>query len=104
MGVSHADSGAPLVVNGGASEAEGYCDLGGQTRAISLRNLGGESLWISWDRVQWFDVPSGTSFGSHAVVAGFWHCTQIGETWFVVNRVDLDIDVRPQAPSPQEAV
>ncbi len=104
MGITHADSGLPRVLNGSSTPEEQRFDLLGSTRAISLRNTGGESLWVSFDRREWFDVPSGTSWGSHAVARYFWHCTQIGETSFVVNRVDVGLgEDHPETTSDGDA-
>lgn len=95
MGTTHADSGLPDIFNGEVSDREAWHALKDHSRAISLRNTGPETLWISFDGREWFDIPSGTSWGSHAVVGGFWHCTQVGETSFVGNRVDIGLDVPP---------
>jgi len=103
MGTTHADAGRPTILNGVATPEERYIEIKGQSRAISLRNLGTETLWCAVTPEsdgadqepppppQWFDIASGTSWGSHAVVSGFWCCTQLGETTFVVNSVDLDL-------------
>ena len=95
MGVIHADSGMPQILNGTATAEEKYFDCVHDSRALSLRNTGGETLWVSPDRKEWFDIPAGTSWGSHSVFKGFWHCTQLGETTFVVNHVDLGLSVDP---------
>ncbi len=73
------------------------------TRQISLRNIGTNTLWVSFDRKHWFDVACGTSFDDRVNVNGFWYCTQIGVTAFVVNGLTLNlIDVDAPMPADDE--
>ena len=53
------------------------------TRQISLRNVGNNTLWISLNRQDWFDVACGTSWDDRVNVNGFYYCTQTGQTSFV---------------------
>lgn len=59
------------------------------TRQISLRNTGVNTLWISTDQIEWFDVACGTSWEERLNVDGFWVQTQTGVTSFVVEGVML---------------
>ena len=74
------------------------------TRQVSLRNTGGNTLWVSFDRVNWVDIAAGTSFDDRFVVHGFWYHTQLGTTLFVVNGVSLNmLDTKHPKPTPEEA-
>lgn len=75
------------------------------TRQISLRNTGTNTLWVSFDRKSWFDVAAGTSFDDRFIVPGFWHCTQLGRTSFVVNGVSMNLlDAEVPEPTDEERV
>lgn len=54
---------------------------------LSIRNVGVNTLWISWDSKNWFDIASGTSFDEDCEVADVFYCTQLGRTSFVHNWV-----------------
>lgn len=75
-----------------------YHRLPTTTRQISLRNTGVNTLWMSFDKSRWFDVACGTSWDDRVNVPGFWFCTQLGETSFVVNALALN---RPDDMTPQ---
>jgi hypothetical protein len=70
------------------------------TRQISIRNVGGETLWISFDRAIWYEVSSGTSWDDRANCQGFWYCTQTGHTEFVVNGLQLNLTGDAAVPAP----
>lgn len=88
-----------------ASPRLSYHRLPTTTRQISLRNTGVNTLWMSFDKARWFDVACGTSWDDRVNVPGFWFCTQLGETSFVVNALALNRpnDTVPQ-PSDEEQV
>lgn len=75
-----------------------YHKLPTTTRQISLRNTGVNTLWLSFDKVRWFDVACGTSWDDRVNVPGFWFCTQLGETSVVINGLALN---RLDDPVPQ---
>jgi len=54
------------------------------TRQVSLRNTGTNTLWISLDEKNFFDVACGTSWEDRANIRELWYCTQVGRTQFVV--------------------
>lgn len=86
-----------------ASSAVRFFVFPAQTRQISLRNTGTNTLYVSFDRTNWIDVAAGTSFDDRFVVPGFWYCTQLGRTSFVVNGVALNkISSDVPAPTPEE--
>ncbi len=74
-----------------------YHKLPTASRQISLRNTGVNTLWLSFDRAKWFDVACGTSWDDRVNVPGFWYCTQLGVTAFVVNALALN---QPREPLP----
>jgi len=73
------------------------------TRQVSIRNTGTNTLWVSFDRTAWFDVAAGTSFDDRISAGGFWFCTQLGKTSFVVNGLSLNLlDLKTPAPTDEE--
>lgn len=73
------------------------------TRQVSLRNTGVNTLWMSFDRENWFDVACGTSWDDRVTAAGFWYCTQVGVTTFVVNGLTLNLlAAKLPSPTPEE--
>lgn len=80
-----------------------YHKLPTSARQISLRNTGVNTLWLSFDKSNWFDVACGTSWDDRVNAAGFWFCTQVGETSFVVNGLALNfVKADPPEPEPEE--
>jgi hypothetical protein len=71
------------------------------TRQISLRNVGVNTLWVSFDRQHWFDIACGTSFDDRVNVKGMWYRTQLGQTRFVVNGLQLNM-TDEAVPEPTE--
>lgn len=67
-----------------------YYRLATTSRQVSLRNTGVNTLWVSFDRICWFDVACGTSWDDRVNVPGFWFCTQVGTTTAVVNVLALN--------------
>ena len=104
MGDQHADTGRPMPADLSAGPRVRYHKLATTTRQVSLRNTGVNTLWVSLDRISWFDVASGTSWDDRINVPGFWHCTQVGVTTFVANGLALNhiMDAIPQ-PLPEDA-
>lgn len=54
------------------------------TRQIALRNTGTNTLWLSLDNKNWFDVACGTSWDDRVIARELWYCTQTGRTQFVM--------------------
>lgn len=80
-----ADAGEPMSANLVAVPKVGFHEFAAQTRQVSLRNTGTNTLWISLDDGKsWFDVACGTSWEDRVTVKGFWYCTQVGAAAFVV--------------------
>lgn len=80
-----------------------YHKLPTSARQISLRNTGVNTLWLSFDKVRWFDVACGTSWDDRVNVPGFWYRTQLGVTAFVVNALALNrLEDKPPSPEPDE--
>lgn len=75
-----------------------YHRLTTASRQVSLRNTGVNTLWLSFDRKHWFDVACGTSWDDRVSTRGFWYCTQVGITTFVVNGLALNL---PRADLPE---
>lgn len=71
------------------------------TRQVSIRNTGTNTLWVSFDRHAWFDIAAGTSFDDRVSIAGFWFCTQLGRTTFVVNGLSLNL-INLETPTPTD--
>lgn len=71
------------------------------SRQVSIRNTGTETLWISWDRSTWFEISAGTSLDDRVNVPGFWYCTQLGETTFCVNGLQMHLEMQ-KIPNPTE--
>lgn len=82
-----------------ARPAVRYWRFATATRQISLRNTGVNTLWLSFDRQAWFDVACGTSWDDRVSTKGFWYCTQVGETTFVVNGLALNM-ITTKIPEP----
>lgn len=60
------------------------------TRQVSLRNTGTNTLWLSLDKGQsFFDVACGTSWDDRVNIRELWYCTQVGRTRFVVIGIAL---------------
>ena len=72
------------------------------TRQISLRNTGVNTLWLSFDHENWFDVACGTSWDDRVSATGVWYCTQVGVTTFVVNALALNT-IKTNFPAPTDA-
>ena len=104
MGAEHADAGQPMPADPVATPVIRYCKFATATRQISLRNTGVNTLWISFDRKTWFDVACGTSWDDRVSVNGFWFCTQVGVTAFVVNGLAQNVirDLAFPAPTAEE--
>ena len=77
-----------------------YHALPTTSRQISLRNTGVNTLWLSFDKVHWFDVACGTSWDDRVNVPGFWYRTQLGTTAFVVNALALN-RLEGKSPAPE---
>jgi len=103
MGAQHADAGQVMPAERVAHSAIRYHHFATTTRQVSIRNTGTNTLWVSFDRMAWFDVAAGTSFDDRVSVAGFWFCTQLGKTSFVVNGLSLNVlDLKTPAPTDEE--
>ncbi len=104
MGAEHADAGQPMPADPVATPKVRYHKLKTASRQISLRNTGVNTLWVSFDREKWFDVACGTSWDDRVSVKGFWFCTQVGVTSFVVNAIAQNVikDLKVPNPMPEE--
>jgi|HubBroStandDraft_6_1064221.scaffolds.fasta_scaffold1091142_2 hypothetical protein len=90
MAAEHADAGRPMPAEVVASSEIECYRFRSSTRQVSIRNTGTNTLWLSFDAENWFDVAAGTSFDDRFVVDRFWYRTQLGRTSFVVNGVSLN--------------
>lgn len=88
---SPSDSGRPMPADLVADATLRYHRFETATRQISMRNTGTNTLWVSFDKSHFFDVACGTSFDDRVNVNGFWFCTQLGRTSFVVNALSLNL-------------
>lgn len=79
-----------------------YHKLATASRQLSLRNTGVNTLWLSFDKNSWFDVACGTSWDDRVNAPGFWFCTQVGMTAFVVNGLALN-QLKDSPPVPEES-
>ena len=79
-----ADAGEPMSAVLVASAAVQEYKFPAQTRQVSLRNTGTNTLWCSLDGLHWFDVAVGTSWDDRISVQSFWYCTQLGTTEFAL--------------------
>jgi hypothetical protein len=79
-----ADAGSPMSENLVARAQVGKHQFPSITRQVSLRNTGKNTLWVSLNKRNWFDVACGTSWDDRASVEELWYCTQLGTTTAVV--------------------
>jgi len=84
-----ADAGEPLPATLVATAKVQRHKFAASTRQISLRNTGKNTLWLSLDKKNWFDVACGTSWDDRVKVDELWYCTQLGRTRFVVVGLSL---------------
>jgi hypothetical protein len=75
-----ADAGKPMSAVLSANAEVKRHGFPAETRQISLRNTGPNTLWISLDRENWTDIASGTSWDDRARICELWYCTQTGTT------------------------
>lgn len=81
------DPGQPHFFEGLAL-AEGWqVELPGRIGHISLRNTGVNTLWVSWNGKDWFDVAAGTSYDEDIDIRTFHVKTLNGWTTFMFNGV-----------------
>lgn len=97
-----ADSGRPMPDVKTAMPRLRYVKFSSATRQVSLRNVGVNTLWMSFDKQKWHDVACGTSWDDRVSVSGFWYCTQVGKTRFVVIGVRLCTPEAEVLPTPTE--
>ena len=76
-----------------------------RTRQVSIRNVGNNTLWLSFNGVEWFDIACGTAWDDRVNVDGFYYCTQTGETGFVGVGIQVQLilgedDLLPPLDSP----
>jgi hypothetical protein len=79
-----ADAGAPMSENLVVSAAARIHRFPAVTRQVSLRNTGKNTLWVSLNKRNWFDVACGTSWDDRVSVEELRYCTQLGTTTAVV--------------------
>ena len=92
-----ADAGEPMSAVLIAGREVKSVEFPTDTRQVSLRNTGTNTLWLSLDEGQsWFDVACGTSWDDRVSTRELWYCTQVGRTRFVV------IGLALLSPEPKE--
>lgn len=89
MAADHSDSGASMQELLKATSKPEWHPFEIPTRQVSLRNLGTNTLWLSFDKKIWFDVACGTSYDERVREKGFWYRTQTGRTFVAVMGVAL---------------
>jgi hypothetical protein len=77
-----ADTGEPMSAVLVAGPKVKHHKFSTRTRQVSLRNTGTNTLWLSLDKKEWFDVACGTSWDDRVSIRELWYCTQIGKTRF----------------------
>jgi hypothetical protein len=101
LAAHHADAGQAMPAECVARAAIRFHRFETATRQVSMRNTGTNTLWISFDRKTWFDVAAGTSWDDRVTVMGFWYCTQLGMSTFVVNGISLN-QIETKTPTPTD--
>lgn len=69
------------------------------TRRISIRNEGNGTVFLSFDKENWFPLASGTSYEDPVNTRGVWHRTQVGRSYIAVVGIQMT-PLRGQAPLP----
>lgn len=114
--MNESDAGRPMQKNEVASATVRCVEFTTDTRMLSLRNTGLNTLWFTfnnpaellsaeatqtpWGPVDangdpwpgapvWFDVACGTSWEDRLISKRMWYCTQSGETSFVAMGLKL---------------
>lgn len=95
------DAGRPMPATRIADARIRYHKFTAHVRQLSLRNTGQVPLWVSLDKKAWFDVAAGTAWDDRAAVQGFWFCTQVGSTIFVVNGLQITC-TSDEVPAPTD--
>lgn len=101
MAAHHADAGQSMPAALVARPVIRYHRFVTTTRQVSLRNTGTNTLWVSFDHSTWFDIAAGTSFDDRVSEIGFWYCTQLGITSFVVNGLSMNL-IKREVPEPTD--
>lgn len=92
-----ADAGEPMSAVLIAEREVNSVEFPTDSRQISLRNTGTNTLWLSLDEGKsWFDVACGTSWDDRVSIRELWYCTQVGRTRFIV------IGLALLSPEPRE--
>ena len=60
-----------------------------ETRQLSIRNTGVNTLWFTFDGEVWFDLACGTSWDDRIIVKEMQYKTQTGRTAFIATGVRL---------------
>jgi len=80
-----ADAGIPMSAAIVADAEVRHHKFKVQTRQVSLRNTGTNTLWYSIDSGEsWFDVACGTSWEDRVTIDELWYCTQVGTAEFSI--------------------
>lgn len=101
MEARYADTGRPMLTALIARRAVRYHAFETNTRQVMIRNTGTNTLWISFDNTTWFDVAVGAAWDDRLMATGFWFCTQLGMTTFVVNGLSLLL-LENKVPTPSD--
>lgn len=70
-----ADAGEPMSAVLVASAEVKKHEFDALTRQVSLRNTGTNTLWLSLDKKNWFDVACGTSWDDRVSIRKLYYCT-----------------------------
>lgn len=85
----HHDSGRPMQGWTEVTAEVGYHKFDTHTRRLSIRNEGNGTLFLSFDKENWFPLASGTSYEDPVNAPGVWHRTQTGRTYLAVMGIQL---------------
>ena len=94
--MGYSDAGRPMQRNVVATPRIDKVTFESETRQLSIRNTGVNTLWFTFidptggTPPVWFDIACGTSWDDRVVVKAFWFCTQTGTTSFVATGIQLN--------------
>lgn len=104
--MAQTDAGPPMQRSGRADREVRSMVFESDTRQLSIRNTGVNTLWFTFEDPEklhpvlgddgkpidkrgavWFDIACGTSWDDRVMVRRFWYRTQTGVTHFVATGV-----------------
>lgn len=77
------DLGSPLFFEDMAEPEPDQFSLPGRSSHFGIKNIGVNTLWLSFDGFNYFDVAVGTSYEDNMYYSSFWAKTLNGYTIFV---------------------